>query len=60
VHYTNHAGDTVEDTRGTDLRASLLAGAGAWKARLQMLAGKPSNSIQSAAMTAANKAQPVQ
>ena len=55
MHYTNQAGETVVvDTRGTDLRASVLAGASVWKARMQLLAGRPSNQIQSAAMTAAS------
>lgn len=60
VHFTNDAGQQVIDTRGADLRASVLAGGAAWRARLQLLAGRPSNAIQSAAMTANSKGQSVQ
>lgn len=46
--YKNQAGQMVEDARGTELRAAMLAGASYWKARLQLAGGRPSNSLQAA------------
>jgi hypothetical protein len=44
--YKNAKGATVEDTRGKDLRASLLMGPSSWSARVQQLSRAPSNPIQ--------------
>jgi hypothetical protein len=53
--YVNNAGARVEDTRATDLRASLLAGGSYWKSRVSLAGSRPSNAIQAAAQVASAK-----
>lgn len=48
--YRNANGSIVEDTRGKDLRASLLMGPSHWNARVQQVRRAPSNAIQALTM----------
>lgn len=46
--YVNQAGTRVEDTRRNNLRASLLAGLGAWNATVKTFGALPSTKLQAA------------
>ncbi|RZK99796.1 MAG: hypothetical protein EOP36_18100 [Rubrivivax sp.] len=49
--YRNAKGSQVEDTRGKDLRASLLMGPSHWNARVRQVSRAPSNPIQASSLT---------
>lgn len=50
VFYKNSKGERVEDKRRGELRANMLAGAGAWRAAINRYGSFPSNAIEAAAL----------
>lgn len=50
VFYKNAKGERVEDKRRGELRANMLAGAGAWRAAINRYGSFPSNAVEAAAL----------